>query len=43
VAADFGGIVGVLADGSVEVILIGGLAAQAHGAAQAHPRHGLPL
>lgn len=33
-AADFGGIVGVLADGSVEVILIGGLAAQAHGAAR---------
>jgi hypothetical protein len=34
VAADFGGIVGVLADGAVEVILIGGLAAQAHGAAR---------
>jgi hypothetical protein len=34
VAADFGGIVGVLADGDVEVILIGGLAAQAHGAAR---------
>lgn len=33
-AADFGGIVGVLADGEVEVVLIGGLAAQAHGAAR---------
>ncbi len=33
-AADFGGIVGVLVDRSVEVILIGGLAAQAHGAAR---------
>jgi len=31
VAADFGSIVEVLDDGSVEVILIGGLAAQAHG------------
>jgi hypothetical protein len=34
VAADFGGIVGTLADATVEVILIGGLAAQAHGAAR---------
>ncbi len=33
-AADFGSIVEVLADGRVEVILIGGLAAQAHGAAR---------
>jgi len=33
-AADFGGVIGVLADGGVEVILIGGLAAQAHGAAR---------
>lgn len=33
-ATDFGGIVGVLADQGVEVILIGGLAAQAHGAAR---------
>lgn len=29
-----GGIVGVLADGGVDVILIGGLAAQAHGSAR---------
>jgi len=34
VAADFAGIVGVLADGGVEMILIGGLAAQAHGSAR---------
>lgn len=33
-ASDLGGIVGVLADGGVEVILVGGLAAQAHGAAR---------
>jgi hypothetical protein len=37
VAADFGGIVGVLADASVEVVLIGGLAAHAHGAAPGLP------
>jgi hypothetical protein len=30
VADDLGGIVGVLADAGVEIILIGGLAAQAH-------------
>lgn len=34
VAGDLGGIVGVLADAGVEVILIGGLAAQAHGSAR---------
>jgi len=34
VAADLGGIVGVLADAGVEVIVIGGLAAQAHGSAR---------
>jgi hypothetical protein len=34
VASDFAGIVGVLADAAVEVIVIGGLAAQAHGAAR---------
>jgi hypothetical protein len=34
VAGDLGGIVGVLADAHVEVILIGGLAAQAHGSAR---------
>jgi hypothetical protein len=34
VAGDLGGIVGVLADSGVEVILIGGLAAQAHGSAR---------
>src|SRR5262245_2617242 len=34
VADDLGGIVGVLADGGVEVILIGGLATQAHGSAR---------
>jgi hypothetical protein len=34
VAADFGGIVGLLADAGVETIVIGGLAAQAHGAAR---------
>jgi hypothetical protein len=34
VAADLGGIVGVLADAAVEVIVIGGLAAQAHGSAR---------
>jgi hypothetical protein len=34
VAADFVGVVGVLADAAVEVILIGGLAAQAHGSAR---------
>lgn len=34
VAADFGGIVGVLADAAVDVIVIGGLAAQAHGSAR---------
>lgn len=33
-AADLGGIVGVLADAGVEVIVIGGLAAQAHGSAR---------
>lgn len=33
-AADFAGVVGVLADAGVEVILIGGLAAQAHGSAR---------
>jgi hypothetical protein len=34
VAADFGGIVALLADAGVEVVLIGGLAAQAHGSAR---------
>jgi hypothetical protein len=34
VAADLGGIVGVLADARVEAIVIGGLAAQAHGSAR---------
>jgi hypothetical protein len=34
VADELGGIVGVLADADVEVILIGGLAAQAHGSAR---------
>jgi hypothetical protein len=34
VAADFAGIIGVLVDASVEVIVIGGLAAQAHGSAR---------
>jgi len=34
VAADFAGIVGALADAGVEVIVIGGLAAQAHGSAR---------
>jgi len=34
VAADFAGIVGVLVDSGVEVIVIGGLAAQAHGSAR---------
>lgn len=33
-AADFAGVVGALIDGGVEVILIGGLAAQAHGSAR---------
>lgn len=33
-AADFGGIVGLFADAGVEAIVIGGLAAQAHGAAR---------
>ncbi len=33
-AADFAGVVGVLADAGVEVIVIGGLAAQAHGSAR---------
>lgn len=33
-AADFGGIVGLFADANVEAIVIGGLAAQAHGAAR---------
>lgn len=33
-AADFAGIVGVFADLGVEAIIIGGLAAQAHGAAR---------
>lgn len=33
-AADFAGVIGVLADAGVEVIVIGGLAAQAHGAAR---------
>jgi hypothetical protein len=33
-AADFGGILGVLVDAGVEVIVIGGLAAQAHGSAR---------
>ena len=32
--ADFAGIVGVLVDGGVEIIVIGGLAAQAHGSAR---------
>lgn len=32
--ADFAGVVGALVDGGVEVILIGGLAAQAHGSAR---------
>ena len=31
---DFGGIVGLFADAGVEAIVIGGLAAQAHGAAR---------
>jgi hypothetical protein len=34
VAADLGGILGVLADAGVEIIVIGGLAAQAHGSAR---------
>jgi hypothetical protein len=34
VPADFAGVVGALADSGVEVILIGGLAAQAHGSAR---------
>jgi hypothetical protein len=34
VAADFAGVVGLLADADVEVIVIGGLAAQAHGSAR---------
>jgi hypothetical protein len=34
VAADFAGVVGALADAGVEVIVIGGLAAQAHGSAR---------
>jgi hypothetical protein len=34
VADDLGGIVGILADAGVEVILIGALAAQAHGSAR---------
>jgi hypothetical protein len=34
VPSEHGGIVGVLADAGVEVILIGGLAAQAHGSAR---------
>jgi hypothetical protein len=34
VAADFAGVIGVLADAGVEVIVIDGLAAQAHGAAR---------
>jgi hypothetical protein len=34
VAADFGGLVGLFADAGVEAIVIGGLAAQAHGAAR---------
>lgn len=33
-AADFGGLVGLFADAGVEAIVIGGLAAQAHGAAR---------
>lgn len=33
-AADFVGVVGALVDGGVEIILIGGLAAQAHGSAR---------
>ena len=33
-AVDFAGIAGVLADAGVEVIVIGGLAAQAHGSAR---------
>jgi hypothetical protein len=34
VAGDLAGIVGVFADAQVEFIVIGGLAAQAHGAAR---------
>jgi hypothetical protein len=34
VSADFDGIIGALSDAGVEFILIGGLAAQAHGAAR---------
>jgi hypothetical protein len=34
VAADFGGIIGLLADAGVEFVIVGGLAAQAHGAAR---------
>jgi len=34
VATDFAGIVGVLVDAGVEVVVIGGLAAQAHGSAR---------
>jgi hypothetical protein len=34
VAADFAGVVGLLADAGVEFVLIGGLAAQAHGSAR---------
>jgi hypothetical protein len=38
VAGDLGGIVGILADARVEVILIGGLVAQAHGSTRLRPR-----
>jgi len=34
VATDFGGIVELLSSAGVEVVVIGGLAAQAHGAAR---------
>jgi hypothetical protein len=34
VATDFGGLTSVLADNGVEVIVVGGLAAQAHGSAR---------
>jgi hypothetical protein len=34
VATDFAGVVGVLTDAGVEVVVIGGLAAQAHGSAR---------
>ncbi len=33
-AADFGGVVALLADAGVEVVIVGGLAAQAHGSAR---------